>query len=135
MLHLCWRKRLRLLLELKTGIAGLTDEERRVLARLEALAEDRAAARLRLPWHRRAGSGVAVGVGALAAASAQSILAGGVHEATFFAMGASFAWAVTTLIAAATSAATPERRQLFEQVGRTRRQRQQLEQQIAQLEE
>lgn len=134
-LHLCWRKRLRLLLELKTGIAGLTDEEGRVLARLEALAEDRAAARLRLPWHRRAGSGVAVGVGALAAASAQSIMTGGVHEATFFAMGASFAWVLTTLIAAATSAATPERRRLYEQVGRTRRQRRQLEQQIAQLEE
>jgi hypothetical protein len=134
-LHLCWRQRLRLVMELHTGIAGLVEEEKRLLSRLQALAEDRAAARRRLPWHRRTSSAVAVGAGALAAASAQSILAAGVHEATFFALGASCAWTITSLIAAATAGATPDRRRLLEQIRRSRRQRQQLELQIAQLEE
>jgi hypothetical protein len=134
-LHLCWRQRLRLATELRAGVAGLIEEEKRLVAQLKLLAEERAVARRRLPWHRRPGSGMAVGVGALAAASAQSILAAGVHEGTFFALGASCAWTLASLLAAAAAGATPDRRRLLEQLRRSRRQRQQLEQQITQLEE
>jgi len=134
-LHLCWRQRQRLLLELRTGLAALVDEERRLMAKLQAIAADRAASRRRLPWHRKPGSGLGVTAGALAAASAQSVLAAGIHESTYLVVGAGFAWTLVTMASSTIAGADANRRQLLEELRRARRHRAQLERQIAQLEE
>ena len=105
------------------------------MARLQALAADQAAARRRLPWHRRPGSGLGVTMGAMAAASAQSVLAAGIHESTYFVVGAGCAWTLVTLASSTIAGADANRRQVLEELRRARRHRAQLERQIAQLEE
>jgi hypothetical protein len=134
-LHLCWRQRQRLLIELRSSISAFADEERRLTARLQALAADRSAARRQLPWHRRPSSGMAVTAGALAAASAEAVLAAGIHDTAFYALGLGCAWTLTAMFASAKAGADPSRRMVLEELRRARRQREQLERQVAQLEE
>jgi hypothetical protein len=134
-LHLCWRQRQRLLLELRTSVSALRDEERRLMARLQALAADRMAARRQLPWHRRASSGLAVTAGAIAAASAEAVLATGIHDTAFYALGLGCAWTVTAIVASARAGGNPSRRGVLEELRRARRQREQLERQVMLLEE
>jgi hypothetical protein len=134
-LHLCWRQRNRLLVELWAGVAAQEEEEKRLLVRLQQLAADRASARRRLPWHRRPATGLAVTSGSLAAAIAQWVLAAGIHDSALVALGAGCVWTVTALASAARAGADPEQRLVLQELRRTRHQREQLQRQIAQLEE
>jgi hypothetical protein len=134
-LHLCWRRRQRLLLELRAGAAALLDEEKRIDARLQLMAEERAARRQRLPWHCQPGTGAAVAVGALAAGLAEVILTGSLHGAASAAAGTGGAWTGIALAIKARAGLHPDRHSLREDLRRVRRQRSGLERQIAQLEE
>lgn len=134
-LRLCWRCRQRLLMELRAGTAALAAEENRIVAQLQAQAADRAAARRRLPWHRRPGTGAAITMGALAAAMAEVVLTGSVHASAGFTAGAGSAWTCAALATAARAGADSGRRPLREALRRARRERLLLERQIRQLEE
>jgi hypothetical protein len=134
-LHLCWRQRQRLLVELRASRASLEDEEKRLLARLQSLALEDADARRRLPWHRRADTGAAVTIGAMGAALAELVLTGSIHGSAFAAASAGCAWTLTGLLASARTGDSSTRRALLEGLRRARRQRLVLEHQIGQLQE
>ena len=134
-LHLCWRQRNRLLVELWAGVAAQEEEEKRLMSRLQRQAAERASARRRLPWHRRPATGLAVTSGSLAAAAAQWILAAGVHDSALVALGIGCAWTLTALASAATAGADPDQHFVLQELRRTRHQRERLQRQIAQLEE
>ena len=135
MLRLCWQQRQRLLLALRASVVALEDEEKRLCARLEALAAGRAAARRRLPWHLRPGTGAGIAIGALAGAAAELVLTGSVHAAAPLAAGTGGVWTLAALASSARAGADPTRHSLFEGLRRARRQRAVLERRIAQLEE
>src|SRR5438445_3952395 len=122
-LRLCWQQRQRLLLALRASVVALEDEEKRLCARLEALAAGRAAARRRLPWHLRPGTGAGIAIGALAGAAAELVLTGSVHAAAPLAAGTGGVWTLAALASSARALADPTRHSLFEGLRRARRQR------------
>lgn len=134
-LRLCWRRRQRMLLELRAGAVALEDEEKRLCARLEALAADRVAARRRMPWHLRPSTGAGIALGALAGAAAEMIFTGSIQVAAPLAAGTGSLWALVALTSTSRSGANVNRHALREGLRRARRQRAALERQIAQLEE
>jgi hypothetical protein len=121
--------------ELRASVAGLQDEEKRLCARLETLAAERAAARGALPWHLRPSTGASIAIGALAGAAAETVVTGSPHIAAALAAGTGCLWSLTALASAPRAGSDATRRALLEALHRARRQRAQLERQIAQLEE
>jgi hypothetical protein len=134
-MRLCWLQRQRLLLELRASMVGLQEEEKRLSARLEAVASERAAARRARPWHRRPSTGMGIAVGGLVGAAAERVIAGDVHLAAAVAAGTGCLWSLTTLASARSVGSGAARRALRDALQRARRQRALLEGQISQLEE
>jgi hypothetical protein len=132
-LRLCWRRRQRMLLELRASAVALADEEKRLSARLESVAADRAAARRRLPWHLRPSTGTGIAIGALAGAAAELVLTGTIQVAAPLAAGTGSLWTLAAL--ASTRRAGDTHPSLPEEIRRARRQRALIERQISQLEE
>jgi predicted lysophospholipase L1 biosynthesis ABC-type transport system permease subunit len=124
-----------MLLALRASVVALEDEEKRLCARLESLAADRAAARRRLPWQLRPGTGAGIAIGALAGAAAELVLTGTIHVAAPLAAGTGGLWTLAALASTGRAGANDTRHSLLETIRRARRQRAVLERQIAQLEE
>jgi hypothetical protein len=134
-LRLCWRQRQRILTELRASALALEDEEKRLQGRLHAIAAERAAARRRLPWHLRPGTGAGITTGALVGAAAEIIATGGTHPAAPLALGVGCAWTLAALVRSGRIGSGSSRAAILEAIRRVRRQRAALERQIAQLEE
>jgi hypothetical protein len=124
-----------LLVELRASVVALEEEETRLRVRLQALAQEKTAARRRLPWHLRPGTGAGIATGALAGTAAEMIATGAAHPAAPFALALGCAWTLTALLRSAHASGNANRPAMLEGIRRARRQRAALERQIAQLEE
>lgn len=91
-LRLCWRQRQRILVELRASVIALEEEEKRLRVRLQAIAQEKTAARRRLPWHLRPGTGAGIATGALAGTAAEMIATGGAHPAAPLALTLGCIW-------------------------------------------
>ena len=134
-LRLCWRRRQRLLLELRASAAAMEDEEKQLCLRLETLALERADARRHLPWHLRPSTGAGIALGALAGAAAEMVFTGTLQAAAPLAAGTGGLWTLAALASSRHAGPPASRHALRESLRRTRRQRAALERQIARLEE